>query len=162
MVVEGSRSRYENVRSGVPQGSVLRPCLFLAYINDLPDRVSSNTRLFADDTAVDRVIITETDQGDLQKDIDALAKWEDEWDMSFHPDKCTVLTVSRNKNPKKAEYKLHGQTLKEVQEAKYLGVTLQNNGEWTSQINQVTAKANQTLGFLRRNLKISSKNHFKS
>ena len=71
------------------------PCLFLAYINDLPDRVSSNARLFAAvDTAVDRKILSSSDKEQLQADIDAISKLEEEWDMSFPPDKCQVLHVT--------------------------------------------------------------------
>ena len=92
-----------HVKSGVPQGSVLGPCLFLAHINDLPDGVSSNARLFADDTAVDRKILSSSDQEQLQADLDALSKWEKEWDMSFHPDKCQVLHVTNIIS--KAEFK---------------------------------------------------------
>ena len=70
VVVNGCKSNKIHVRSGVPQGSVLGPCLFLAYINDLPSRVKSNTRLFADDTAVDRKIRSPADAKSLQADLD--------------------------------------------------------------------------------------------
>ena len=157
VVVEGSKSEPTEVRSGVPQGSVLGPCLFLIYINDLPSYVQSNTRLFADDTAVDRVIKSDEDRKALQQDLDSLARWEKQWDMEFHPGKCTVLSVTRSRNPQPAVYSLHGQELKQVQEAKYLGATIQNDGEWSRHIEETSKKANRTLGFLRRNLKIGSK-----
>ena len=136
---------------------MLGPCLFLAYINDLPSYVQSNTRLFADDTAVDRVIKSDEDRKALQRDLDSLAKWEKQWDMEFHPGKCTVLSVTRSQNPQPAVYKLHGQELQQVQEAKCLGVTIQTDGEWSRHIEDTSKKANRTLGFLRRNLKIGSK-----
>ncbi len=146
------------MKSGVPQGSVLGPCLFLAYINDLPDRVSSNTRLFADDTAIDRPIRSDADRSILQEDLGALGEWETQWDMEFHPDKCSVLTVQRSRKPKsEVVYTLHGQQLEHVSSTKYLGVTIQSDGRWDQHISNISNKANRTQGFLRRNLKIGSR-----
>ena len=140
----------------VPQGSVLGPCLFLCYINDLPDKVTSNTRLFADDTAIDRIIRSEEDSAILQKDLDTLSEGETKWDMSFHPDKCHVLVFDRSKEMIKTNYTLHGQTLGQVSSTKYLGITIQDNGEWQEHINIQAAKGNQLLGFLRRNLRVEN------
>ena len=156
VVVDGSRSSPIHVRSGVPQGSVLGPCLFLCYINDLPEMVSSDARLFADDTAIHRVIDSEEDQILLQKDLDALHEWEIKWDMSFHPDKCFVLVFDRSKEVIRPEYRLHGQLLSQVSSTKYLGLTIQDDGKWTEHINNTTTKGNQLVGFLRRNLKIKN------
>ena len=156
VVVEGAVSDSAEVKSGVPQGSVLGPCLFLAYINDLPDRLTSLTRLFADDTAVYRLVSTIQDQDQLQKDLQTLQEWEKSWDMQFHPGKCTTLPVTRKREPMSSKYQLHGHTLEEVCSAKYLGVTITNNLSWDTHINTICAKANKTLGFLRRNLKISA------
>ena len=156
VVVDGCRSSSIHVKSGVPQGSVLGPCLFLCYINDLPDKVTSNTRLFADDTAIDRIIRSEEDSAILQKDLDALSEWETKWDMSFHPDKCHVLVFDRSKEMIKTNYTLHGQTLGQVSSTKYLGITIQDNGEWQEHINIQAAKGNQLLGFLRRNLRVEN------
>ena len=75
--------------------------------------------------------------------------------MKFHPDKCNVLRVT-NKTKTEANYHLHGHTLELVTSAKYLGLTITNKLQWDQHINNITAKANKTLGFLRRNLKIPS------
>ena len=95
VVVDGATSSFVPVESGVPQGSVLGPSLFLLYINDLPKGLTSTTRLFADDTACHREIDRATDQCKMQKDLDGLADWEQKWLMSFHPDKCKVLHFGR-------------------------------------------------------------------
>ena len=157
VVVNGSRSSFVSVRSGVPQGSVLGPSLFLAYINDLPARLEALTRLFADDTAVYRVVTSGNDQAQLQQDLHRLAEWEMSWDMQFHPAKCTTLPVTRSRHPLQPAYQLHGHTLETVSAVKYLGVTIQGDLCWDAHINNIVSKANSTLGFLRRNLKISSR-----
>ena len=156
VVIDGEASDIIQVRSGVPQGSVLGPCLFLAYINDLPDKVNSNTRLFADDTAVDRKIKSKEDQAKLQEDLDSLAAWEAQWDMAFHPDKCQVLQIS-SKSKIEADYTLHGQKLEVVHSTKYLGVNIQDNGKFDVHINSITNAGNKMLGFTRRNLRVNSK-----
>ena len=157
VVVNGEHSDLVPVKSGVPQGSVLGPCLFLAYINDLPANLKSKARLFADDTAVYNVVRNTDGRDQLQEDLDQLAIWEDRWLMSFHPDKCINLPISRSRNPHQSQYSLHGHTLETVSSAKYLGVTIKSDLSWDSHVNQITAKANRTLGFLRRNLKVSSR-----
>jgi hypothetical protein len=84
------------VTSGVPQGTVLVPILFLIYINDFPEYLShSKLRLFADDSIIYRDIKTQDDCLQLQQDLDSAARWEADWLMTFHPDKCTKLTVSQ-------------------------------------------------------------------
>ena len=93
VVVDGESSKFIDVESGVPQGSVLGPALFLFYINDMPDGIKSTVRLFADDTIAYLTISSDKDTQDLQKDLDKLAAWESTWKMSFHPDKCNVLTI---------------------------------------------------------------------
>ena len=157
VVVDGESSDIIHVKSGVPQGSVLGPCLFLAYINDLPNKVSSNARLFADDTAVDRKIKSRVDQESLQEDLHSLAKWESEWDMAFHPDKCQVLQVSNKKVKHEFDYQLHNQSLQIVHHTKYLGVTIQDDGKFDKHITNTSNAGNKMLGFVRRNLRVNSK-----
>ena len=157
VVVSGERSDFIPVRSGVPQGSVLGPCLFLIYINDLPDILTTRSRLFADDTAVYNIVTSPAAQAHLQQDLNQLAAWEKRWDMSFHPGKCTTLPVTRCRNPLHFDYCLHGHILETVTSAKYLGVTICSDLSWDTHINHLCNKANKTLGFLRRNIKISSR-----
>ena len=145
--------------SGVPQSTVLGPLLFLTYINDLPDCVaSSDTRLFADDSLLFRVINSQQDADYLQKDLTALEKWESEWQMSFHPEKCTVIRIRATKNQViNITYTLHSQVLQTTDSSKYLGVTLSDDLTWQKHVDITTSKANRTLGFIRRNLGDCSK-----
>ena len=99
VVLNGVKSDKIAVSSGVPQGSVLGPILFLVYINDLPDRVKSRVRRFADDTAIYLAIIYEGESIALQNELFTLEKWEQRWDMSFNPSKCQVTHITRAKCP---------------------------------------------------------------
>ena len=93
--VGGEESYPVPVCSGVPQGSVLGPVLFLIYINDLPDIITSKGRLFADDTAPLYLTIEgEIDSATLHHDLDKLSVSEQEWDMEFNPSKCQVIQVT--------------------------------------------------------------------
>ena len=130
------------VKSGIPQGSVLGPSLFLYYINDLPNGLRSRVRLFADDTLVYLTVSTHEDAAILQTYLDLLGKWEDKWMMEFHPAKCQVLSVTRKHQPILHNYTLHGVTLQHVKSAKYLGVTLTSDLRWNTHISNITFTAN--------------------
>ena len=156
VVLEGTASDSISVDSGVPQGSVLGPTLFLLYINDMPQGLTSNVRLFADDTIAYLTISSKSDTAKLQKDLDSLAIWENKWKMAFNTEKCNVISITRKKTPIKHNYKLHGQTLEAVNSAKYLGVNITSELRWSDHIAKVCNKANGTLGFLKRNLNISA------
>jgi hypothetical protein len=156
VVVEGAKSDSIDVKSGVPQGSVLGPCLFLVFINDLPEKLTSNTRMFADDTAIYRTIASKEDHAHLQEDLERLQVWEQKWEMAFNPGKCATLRVTRCKSTISDKYQMHGHTLTTVQSASYLGVTLRTDLEWAEHIDSITKKASKALGFLRRNLKVAS------
>ena len=152
VVVDGIQSDLVTVDSGVPQGTVLGPILFLLHINDLPS-VISKVRLFADDCLVYREIKNRQDQIALQKDLNLLENWGSKWGMRFNAAKCNIMRMSRKQTPISTQYELSGQVLEEVKDAKYLGVTVSDDLEWTKHINAITTKANSKLSFLRRNLK---------
>jgi hypothetical protein len=117
--------------------------------------IHSETRLFADDTILFRAINGTIDSQLLQEDLTALENWENRWQMSFNPSKCTVIRVAPNKSKTAihTNYQLHGHTLEIVDSNKYLGVTLTSNLSWDKHVDNVAAKGNRTLGFIRRNLR---------
>jgi hypothetical protein len=159
VVLDGESSDIAPVTFGVPQGTVLSPVLFLVYINSLPEYLkSSQLRLFADDSIIYKTIKSQKDCDSLQEDVDAAARWESDWLMAFHPNKCTVLTITNKKNPVRHKYLLHNYTLESVSSAKYLGITLQSDLKWTQHTNNIVANANKSLRFLKRNLKTSNTN----
>ena len=154
VLLDGVKSSEKEVLSGVPQGTVLRPLLFLSFINDLPDvTTSSDACLFADDCLFYRHVNSQNDSDLLQNDLSALEKWEEEWQMSFHPQKCTVIRIATNqRHVIPTQYTLHGHTLEVVDSAKYLGVTISEDLQWSKHIDNTVSKANRTMGFIRRNL----------
>ena len=91
VIVEGEISNWKPVLSGVPQGSVLGPILFLIFINDLDDDLSSKVLKFADDTKVFRTVKTDTDKETLQDDLTKLVKWSEKWQMLFNFGKCKCI-----------------------------------------------------------------------
>ena len=117
----GHFSPWTMVTSSVPQGSVLGPVLFLAYINDITAGVRSSMRLFADDSKVYRIIYDENDEKQLQCDLNTLQKWSENWQLRFHLDKCEVLRVTHARDHASYPYKLSGCTLQCVTETVDLG-----------------------------------------
>ena len=107
-----------------------------------PAKLQSKVRLFADDTIVYMVAVTnETDAAILQKDLKLLEEWENRSQMSFHPDKCNVLRVTRCRNPLTHYYILRNQILKEKAAAvKYLGVTVHHKLSWNEHICSMVKK----------------------
>ena len=95
IVLNNINSYSINVLSGVPQGSVLDPLLFLLYNNDLPFIASSHVKLYADDTLIYRIINSAEDITILQRDLNTLSEWANKWLMSFNPSKCVHLTITR-------------------------------------------------------------------
>jgi hypothetical protein len=152
VVVSGESSDPAPVTSGVPQGTVLGPVLFSLFINDLPDCVHSNVRLFADDCVLYRQIQSQSDCDALQHDINNLAAWESKWLMEFHPAKCNIMHITRAHKPIISDYYLKGHTLEAVDATKYLGVTLSRDLRWNTHIDNISAKANRILGMLKRNI----------
>ena len=81
--------------SGVPQGLVLGPLLFVIYINDLDENLGGMVSKFADDTKIGGIVDSEEGDLGLQRDLDQLGQWADEWQMEFNLDKCEVMQFSR-------------------------------------------------------------------
>ena len=152
VVVDGTSSTSVLVTSGVPQGSVLGPILFLIYINDLPECVKHSTvRLFADDCIIHRPITSYEDTLLLQQDINSLRTWSTVWLMNFNVSKCYYVNVTQSTlNKISTEYYLHDCPLTKVDNCKYLGVVLQSDLNWKKHIDEKVTKANNTLAILRK------------
>ena len=109
--------------------------------------ISNQNPLFADDTILYRQIHTQQDCLLLQHDLQQLQRWEQHWQMSFHPDKCITIRFTRNKRyPIIHQYQLHNHTLTTQTNAKYLGITFSADLRWNTHIKNITTKANRTHG----------------
>ena len=148
VIDQGEESSWKPVTSGIPQGSELGPLLFVIFINDLPDCVTSEAYLFADDTKIFRVIANEEDRGELQKDLNRLDIWSKDWLLKFHPQKCKFMTIG--KDEKNTNYTLKDQKLQKVMEEKDIGVTIDDQLEFESHISEKINKANKMFGLLGR------------
>jgi len=150
---DGGTSLWLPVTSGVPQGSILGPLLFLLYINDLPDVLSAETycAIFADDTKIYRQISNPHDALQLQSDIDKLGKWGNTWDLKFNSKKCVSLTIT-TKDVAEPMYVLHNTSITHQHNMNDLGIYVNSDLKWKVHINKMTAKANQRLWLLVRTL----------
>ena len=155
VVVDGEVSNWKSVLSGVPQGSVLGPILFLIYINDLDDSITSNVLKFADDTKLFRKVNTDGNKQHLQNDLDRLVKWSEKWQMLFNFWKCKCLhTGHRNLN---VNYKMGDTVLGTTVKEKDLGVTISADMKVSEQCGIAASKGNQILGLIRRNITYKEK-----
>ena len=159
--VKGMYSDWSNVTSGVPQGSVLRPVLFVIFVNDLPEILESWCTMYADDTKVSSTVQTESERQTMQADIDKLVDWADKWQLRFHADKCKVIHIGRN-NPKqdytmRLHYSQDRAKLETSQCEKDLGVMVDNELKFSRHVEAQVAKANKILGLIRRSYQFLDK-----
>ena len=160
--VNGEESFPALVLSGIPQGSVLGPLLFVLYINDLPESVKSQIFLFADDTKVFRPILSEKDSLELQNDINSLDEWTKKWLLMFNPDKCHVLTMGKIEDIKHTHrYTIGPSELEHVFSEKDLGVTFDTDLTFEEHITSKINKANAIMGLIRRSFSFLDKTFFK-
>ena len=153
VVVNGTKSMPADVKSGVPQVSVLGPLLFLVLIGDIDTDVATEfVSRFTDDTRAANGISINADACDLQVDIDAIYHWADENNMEFNNPTFEYLRYGYTNYPKACtSYKAKsGECITEVDHAKYLGVTLSSNGNFKEHIKNVLSTANQLCGWVLR------------
>ena len=151
-VLQGATSAPLPVLSGVPQGSILGPLLFLIYINNLPSVIDCNSSigLFADDSKCYRTILNSLDCTNLQNDLDVISEWSKDWRLRFNTSKCELLSITCKRNPIIHDYRLDSHSLTRPSSQKDLGITISKDLKWNSHINQAVSKGYRMLGFRRR------------
>lgn len=154
VVLNGETSDLLPVTSGVPQGSVLGPLLFLLYVNDVNDvglSEGSKLILYADDILLYRKIYTEQDYAVLQQDVDSLGVWSLLNHLSFNPAKCKFMVLSRKEaRTTPPPLNLLGSEIERVDSIKYLGLTIKDNLSWSDHISKICSKARRLVGMLFR------------
>ena len=146
--MDGVPSENLSVLSGVPQGTVLGPLMFLLYINDISTNIGSSIPLFADDCVLYQIIKSTEDHDQLQQDLNTLVKWTKQWQMILNPAKCVTLHCTRSLSPYLTNYSINNMLLQSVNQCKYLGVMLHTSMPWTKHIQEVINKASKTLNFV--------------
>ena len=150
VVVKGEESEWREVLSGVPQGSVLGPILFVLYVNDMPEMVNSHLSLFADDA---KLFNTTINSNVIQEDLTSLEQWSAKWQLRFNADKCKVLHIGNN-NDKRSDYTMSSgdsiTQLDTVDSEKDLGIHVDNKLKFQSHVEKQCKKANRILGLIRR------------
>ena len=132
--IDGSRYSFLPVISGVPQGSILGPLLFLVYVNDLPDCVlKSSLYMFADDAKCAYPIRCTTDSTMLQDDLDLMCKWSSMWKLSFKESKCVHLRCRCKDGGFDSAYSLNGVNLATHNTYKDLGIIISSGLSFNEQ-----------------------------
>ena len=158
VVIDGVKSRFVNVISGLPQGTVLAALLFLVFINDLPQSITNSfCGLFCDDTLLAKEILSDNDANELQNDLNNVLSWTELWGMDFNTVKCVQMTISNKKKLQDNQYFLGKDKLISKEYVKYLGITIDKKLTFGQHIKEKCKNATTVLNMLRRNLYFAPK-----
>ena len=155
--VDGRSSDWSSISSGVPQGSILGPLLFLIYINDITLSLNSKARLFADDCTLYRTVSSAEDCVLLQSDLAKVYSWTQMWQLSLNTSKCKVLNISNKRTPPTYRYNINNTPLEFVEKMKYLGIYINRHLRWNDNVSYASHKATRILNLLRRSMYRCSK-----
>jgi hypothetical protein len=150
VVINGSSSEWDKVLSGVPQGSVLGPILFVIFINDLPTYVLSRLLLYADDSKIYRIVKELADQVTLQTDLHYMQLWADKWQQRFHPDKLKYMVISNKRQSTERVYYVGTCKVEKSKAEKDIGVIIDDKLNFKTHIMKQIKKANSMVGGIRR------------
>ena len=155
VVLNGQTSDWADVKAGVPQGSILGPLLFLVYINDLPEGLKNNAKLFADDTSIFSVVNDiNVSCNQLNSDLSLINKWAFQWKMLFNPDpnKSATEVVFSHKLKHNIHPPVRFNNLPVVSQpsTKHLGMVLDSKLDFNIHLNEKISKANKGIGLIKK------------
>ena len=154
-MIEGQVSSPLPVTSGVPQGSIIGPLLFVLYINDICDVCTSFMKVYADDAKLYRNIKSRQDVLSLQNDLNALFLWSKIWRMNFNISKCKFMSICR-KVKIDFDYSIDNNILSRVTEFNDLGITITRKLSWCENVKTVSSKAHSMIGMIKRSVGFNS------
>ena len=161
VVINGVASKWHQVTSGIPQGSVLGPVLFVVYTNTMVGESGvSDVYLYADDTKIFNEIHCQQDIDDLQQDLNRLFNWTKKSLLKFHPDKCVSMRIG-NKPDLRAEYSMDDKILSSSIAEKDLGGFIDSKLSFDKHISTKVTKATTLVNLIRRSFEYLDKGMFK-
>ena len=154
VVLNGSHSYHSGIESGVPQGSVLGPLLFLIYINELESNIKSNIKFIADNTMLFSVVKDPLiSANDLNHDLDTICRWAHQWKLEFNPDPTKqaieVLFSCQKSTPYHPQLTFNRSVVTKVNEQKHLGLVLNSDLSFGKHLNEKIIKAKKNLGIIK-------------
>ena len=150
VVISGKYSSWLPVQSGVPQGSILGPLLFILYVNDIYSVIRhSKHGMFADDLSIYKDVSTPADCALLQQDLNSIVFWSKQWQLQLNCCKCEALNVSNKRSPLLFTYTISGQPLQWSAQCRYLGVLIDSHLRWGAHCCNIAQKASRVLNLLR-------------
>ena len=153
VVINGTFSDWAIVTSGVPQGTVFGPLLFLIYVNDLASVVKHSTvKMFADDVLLYAPANTLKECSSLQNDLTAISSWASCWQLKLNPTKCEALMITNKRKPIPFTYSINHQPISWSNPVKYLGVQVDSKLNWSKHCKYVVSKGTKSLNYLRRSM----------
>ena len=160
VIINGCFSERSPVMSGVLQGSILGPLLFILYINDLPSSISSYMKIFADNVAMYHSVDSPNDCRVFQHDLNLVSTWCAKWQMRLNPSKCDILCISNKRSQIQPTYYINNYHLQWASSIKHLGVVADSKLSWNDHVSYVSYKATNILNLLHHHMyscNISSK-----
>ena len=141
----------DDLKAGVPQGSVLGPLLFLIFINDIADDMFGLSRLFADDTSNGNTALDEsTLQNMINIDLNNIKKWEDTWLVKFNPNKTEIMIFNIRNQQDELSFDFDGIVLNSVNKHKHLGIIISSDCKWKKHIDSLIQRTSKQLNVLRK------------
>ncbi len=162
VLVNGENSSWTEIDSGIPQGSVLGPVLFLIYVNDLPDVVECMTKMFADDTKLYGKVDGIEGSAEIQQSLNNVCTWMDTWQLGLNKQKCKQLHIGNNNVNKYylTDKDRNNFEVTQVEQEKDLGIIFDSKLKFSQHINSQIAKANINLGIIFRTFNVPRQNFF--